>query len=332
MSAEATTTAGDARPANLSRQRLLRSALPAVSLVLVLILIWAFNPRAISYFGLNLMLNLAIPIALATIAQMCVMATNELDLSIGAFVGYVACVTGTYVAADPALAVLMLAGGIVVYMLAAVVIHLRGVPSIVVTLGLSFFWGGLALLIRPTPGGVAPEFLKALLSWQPPFVPLPVVLAIVLALSVHVLLMRSSYGAILRGSGGNERAIRRAGWSILKAKVTMFALAGFFGILSGMLLVGVSSSADATMASGYTLLSIAGAVIGGAEFVGGRISPIGAVIGALVLQLASSALNFLQLPFLPGGRIPQEWQVGAQGIFLILILAARVLISRSNSK
>jgi ribose transport system permease protein len=332
MTAEVTKTVDESRPSNISRQRLLRSVLPAVSLVLVLLLILAFNPRAISYFGLNLMLNLAIPIALATIAQMCVMATNELDLSIGAFVGYVACVTGTFMATEPALAVLMLAGGIVVYMLAAVVIHLRGVPSIVVTLGLSFFWGGLALLIRPTPGGVAPEFLTAFLSWQPPFVPLPVVLAIVLALSVHVLLMRSSYGAILRGSGGNERAIGRAGWSILKAKVAMFALAGFFGILSGMLLVGVSSSADATMSSGYTLLSIAGAVIGGAEFVGGRISPIGAVIGALVLQLASSALNFFQVPYLPGGRIPQEWQVGAQGVFLILILAARVLISRSSSK
>jgi len=92
----------------------------------------------------------------------------------------------------------------------------------------------------------------------------------------------------------------------------------------------VSSSADANMATGYTLLSIAGAVIGGAEFVGGRISPIGAVIGALVLQLASSALNFFQVPFLPGGRIPQEWQVGAQGMFLIIILAARVLISKAE--
>ncbi|MDR7030861.1 ABC transporter permease [Rhizobium rosettiformans] len=332
MRAELTNPAGEGTAVNLSRQRALRSALPAVSLVLLLLLIWAFNPRAISYFGLNLMLNLAIPIALATIAQMCVMATNELDLSIGAFIGYVACVTGTFMASQPALAVLMLAAGILVYMLAAAVIYMRAIPSIVVTLGLSFFWGGLALLIRPTPGGRAPEFLTKFLSWQPPLVPLPVVLSLVLALSVHLLLMSSSYGTILRGSGGNERAIGRAGWSILKAKVTMFALAGFFGVLSGMLLVGVSSSADATMASGYTLLSIAGAVIGGAEFVGGRISPIGAVIGALVLQLASSALNFLQVPFLPGGRIPQEWQVGAQGFFLILILAARVLISRSNSK
>jgi len=312
------------------RQRLARAALPAISLVLVIAAIWWFNPRAISYLGFNLMLNLAVPVALATVAQMCVMATNELDLSIGAFVGFSACVTATYMPGEPALAWLILCGGVVAYMAAATIIHLRNVPSIVVTLGLSFVWGGLALIIRPTPGGAAPEFLKAIMGLKTPFVPLPVILAVILALGTHLLLMRSSYGAVLRGVGGNARAVDRAGWSILKAKMAMFALAAIFGILAGMALVGVSSSADANMAGGYTLLSIAGAVIGGAEFVGGRISPIGAVIGALVLQLASSALNFFQVPFLPGGRIPQEWQVGAQGVFLIAILAARALIGRSE--
>lgn len=328
MTAELAKAGAGAALSASSRQRALRGALPAASLLIVLAAIWYFNPRAISYFGLNLMLNLAIPVALATIAQMCVMATNELDLSIGSFVGFVACVTATYMSSQPLLALLMLAGGILVYMLAATIVHLRNVPSIVVTLGLSFFWAGLAVLIRPTPGGAAPTFLRELMRWQPPFVPLPVLLAVLIGVGVHLLLMRSSYGAVLRGVGGNARAVHRAGWSILKAKVAMFGLAGVFGILSGLTLVGVSSSADANMATGYTLLSIAGAVIGGAEFIGGRISPIGAVIGALVLQLAASALNFFKVPFLPGGRIPQEWQVGAQGMFLIVILAARVLISK----
>ena len=53
--------------------------LPALSLALVLVAIAWLNPRAISYFGFSLMLNLAIPIALATIAQMFVIASNELD-------------------------------------------------------------------------------------------------------------------------------------------------------------------------------------------------------------------------------------------------------------
>ena len=38
--------------------------------------------------------------------------------------------------------------------------------------------------------------------------------------------MRSSYGVVLRGAGGNPRAVERAGWSMLRVKVTMFALAG----------------------------------------------------------------------------------------------------------
>jgi hypothetical protein len=49
----------------LKAQRLLRALLPALSLALVLMAIATLNPRAISYFGFTLMLNLAIPIALA---------------------------------------------------------------------------------------------------------------------------------------------------------------------------------------------------------------------------------------------------------------------------
>ncbi len=90
--------------------------------------------------------------------------------------------------------------------------------------------------------------------------------------------MRSAAGAVLRGAGGNPAAIARAGWSLLRAKITMFALAGFFGVLSGLSLVGLTTSADANIALRYTLLSIAGVILGGGEFVGGRVSPIGAVI------------------------------------------------------
>ena len=48
---------------------------------LLLAAIFYLQPRAMSYFGLNLLLNLAVPIALATIAQMFVITVNDLDLS-----------------------------------------------------------------------------------------------------------------------------------------------------------------------------------------------------------------------------------------------------------
>ncbi len=83
-----------------------------------------------------------------------------------------------------------------------------------------------------------------------------------------------------------------------------------------MALIGITTSADANIGNGYTLLSIAGVILGGGEFVGGRVSPIGAVIGALTLALAAS-------PLLTFMHIPPDWQVGANGAILIIVLAAR---------
>ena len=88
---------------SLRSPRCLRALLPALSLaVAARRRSSTCNPRAMSYVGLNLMLNLAVPIALATIAQMCVITVNDLDLSIGAFVGFVACVAATWLHDDAA--------------------------------------------------------------------------------------------------------------------------------------------------------------------------------------------------------------------------------------
>lgn len=304
--------------------RLLRNALPALSLGAVLIAIFIIQPNAMSYFGLNLMLQYAVPIALATIAQMFVITVNDLDLSIGAFVGLVACIGATYLHETPLLGLLMLLGCIAVYAAMGALIQLRDLPSIVVTLGMSFVWLGIAVLILPTPGGKSPEFIKALMGVKVPGIPFPVIAAAVIALIVHFMLMNSSYGAVLRGAGGNPKALARAGWSMLGIKMTMFALAGFFGVLSGLSLVGLTTSGDAHIADRYTLYSIAGAILGGAEFVGGRVSPIGAVLGALTLTLTGSFLIFL--------RISPDWQIGAQGAILIIVLALRALISRGERR
>jgi ribose transport system permease protein len=304
--------------------RILRGLLPPLSLAVLLVSIFWLQPRTMSYFGLNLLLNLAIPIALATIAQMFILCVNELDLSIGGFVSLVACITATWVHDTPLLGILALAGLIAAYAGLGALIYLRNLPSIVVTLGMSFVWLGLAILVLPTPGGTAPEYIRSLMTLKPAFVPFPIIAAVLLAGIVHVGLMRSAAGTILRGAGGNPAALARAGWSILRIKMTMFALAGFFGVLSGMALVGLTTSADANIALRYTLLSIAGVILGGGEFVGGRVSPIGAVIGAMTLALAGSFLSFL--------RLNPDWQIGAQGAILIIVLALRLLISRADRR
>ena len=299
---------------------LMRLLIPALSMTVLLAAVFWLQPRAMSYFGLNLLLNLAVPIALATIAQMLVMAVNDLDLSIGTFVSFVACVTATFLRDAPLVGTLILLGAVGVYALMGVVIYLRNLPSIVVTLGMSFVWAGLAVLLLPAPGGQAPDWVRWLMTVKPPLMPMAIVASIIIAVVAHLIVMRSSLGVLIRGVGGNQRSVERAGWSIIGARAAAYGLAGLFAVGAGIALVGLTTSADANIALRYTLLSIAGVILGGGEFTGGRVSPIGAVIGALTLTLAGSFLSFL--------RISPDWQIGAQGAILIIVLALRLVFNR----
>lgn len=307
----------------LTSRKFLRSALPAASLIILLAAIFYIQPRTMSYFGLNLMLQYAVPIALATIAQMFIITVNDLDLSIGPFVGLTACIGATLLATAPLMGIFALAACVAAYAGLGALIHWRNLPSIVVTLGMSFVWLGIAVIVLPTPGGTAPPWIKAVMGVNIPGIPFPIVAATVIALAVQGALMHTSYGVVLRGAGGNPRAIGRAGWSLLKTKVVMFAAAGFFGVLAGLSLIGLTSAADAHIADRYTLYSIAGVILGGGEFVGGRVSPTGAVLGALTLTLTGSFLIFI--------KISPDWQIGAQGAVLILVLALRALINRREA-
>ncbi len=106
----------------------------------------------------------------------------------------------------------------------------------------------------------------------------------------------------------------------MRIRAGVYALAGGFGALSGLTLVGLTTSGDANIAARYTLVSIAAVILGGGEFTGGRVSPTGAVLGAMTLTLAASFLTFL--------NIPPDWQIGAQGIILIIVLTLRAVIDR----
>ena len=302
----------------------LRSILPAASLAVLLAAIFWLQPRTMSYFGLNLLLNLAVPIALATIAQMFLLCVNDLDLSIGAFVSLVACIAATWLNDTPVLGVLALAVLVAIYAGMGALIEIRQLPSIVVTLGMSFVWLGPGGDGAPHPGrrgaglGADTDDPEALAG----------------ALPDHRLgrprrrRPRRPDALVLR-----RRAARRRRQPALRRPRRLVDGAGqgddvrsrrLFGVFSGIALIGLTTSADANIALRYTLLSIAGVILGGGEFVGGRVSPIGAVIGAMTLTLAGSFLSFL--------RLNPDWQIGAQGAILILVLALRVLISRAEAR
>jgi ribose/xylose/arabinose/galactoside ABC-type transport system permease subunit len=299
-----------------------RVMLPAVALAVMLAGIFVLQPRAMSYNGLRLLLGLGLPLMFAAMAELCVIAASDIDFGLGTFIGLVNCIAAKYLASEPLLAVAVLAGLVLAYAAMGAFIQVRRLPSIVVTLGASFVWLGLAVLVLPSPGGAVPDWLTHLVRLRPPLVPLPIVAAVLLGLFGHWLFMRTSYGVVLRGVGSTPASLERAGWSLLVARSTLYGLAGVFGVIAGLLVTGLNTSGDATIGAAYTLLAVAAVIIGGGEFVGGVVSPPGAVIGAFIMLLTGALLSFMD--------VSTDWQLSVQGAILILVLSTRALQRRRS--
>ena len=191
----------------------LRAALPAVVFAALLAAVFWQQPRTMSYFGVNLLLSLALPVLLASLAQMLLMAIGDLDLSIGSFVSLVTCVAAVILPPQPVVGTLCLIGLVGLYGLVGLLIAWRSLPSVVVTLGMSFVWLGLGVILLPIPGGTAPVWLAGLMHWKPPLVPLALWGAALAAAVMQVVVMRSAIGTVVRGFGGNARAVVRSGWN-----------------------------------------------------------------------------------------------------------------------
>jgi ribose transport system permease protein len=301
----------------LGRGQVIADALPGAALVAMLITSFLVVPGSFSTQGLNLLLSSAVPLVAASLSQMFIIAYGDIDLATGYAVGFANAVTARYLAPDPLIAVGLLLVLVAGYAITAVIVQVRRTPSIIVTLGGSFVWLGWGLVVLPIPGGTAPGWLAGVFSWQPPVIPSAVIMAAVLAVAGYVLTSRMSFGAVIRGAGSNQATVQRAGWSLLRVRVTCYVLAGIFAAVSGLALTGITSSGDPNASANYTLLAIAAVILGGGEFAGGRAPALGAVTGALVITLVGSLLVFF--------NVSSSYQAGAQGLILIIVLAGRAL-------
>jgi ribose transport system permease protein len=103
-------------------------------------------------------------------------------------------------------------------------------------------------------------------------------------------------------------------------RLILFGLAGIFVLLAGLAVTANTTSGDANASQGYTLLSIAAVILGGGQFTGGIIAPVGTVAGAITISLVGSLLAFL--------NVSSDYQIGVQGAILIAVLAGRALTRR----
>jgi ribose transport system ATP-binding protein len=303
-------------------KKALVSATPFVSLALVLAVMASQNPRIASVFGLDLLLWAAVPVALVALAQMFVVGGSEIDLGIGAFAGLINVVSATLLIDTPSLGALFFVGALVAYCALGALIQLRRIPAIVVTLGASFIWGGIAYTLQPTPGGSSPDWLTAAISWSVPGLPTSLVVLALVAAAAFVL-DRTPLGVTMRAFGANPVAMSRAGWSAPKYASLRYLIAGVFGLLAGLSLTAINTASDYNSGGSYTLLSVAAVVVGGCSLAGGLISPLGVVAGSVTLSLIGALLGML--------NVSSDYNAAVQGVLLLLILALKSLANRRSS-
>ncbi|MFZ4575389.1 MAG: ABC transporter permease [Phycisphaerales bacterium] len=125
--------------------------------------------------------------------------------------------------------------------------------------------------------------------------PVPVFVMLGVCAVASVVLARTVFGRSIYAIGGNETAAKYCGVPVGRVKVISHTLCGLLAGLSACMAVGYFGSASPGDGEGYELKVIAAAVIGGAALSGGRGSALGAVLGAVLVEIIHNALLILNI-------------------------------------
>ena len=241
--------------------------------------------------------NKAALLAFVAAAQSLVVITGGIDLSAGMVLVLCNCLASTVVIGDTFQALggvaLVLTTGLACGGFNGVLVVVGRLQPIVATIASSALFFGLALILRPSPGGGVDETLADLTTSQigGAFPASLVFLAAVIAI-VWIPFSRSIYGRAAYSIGSAQSAAFMSGLPIRRAQLLAYALAGLLSGVAGLYLTFFSYTGEAAYASGsaYTLYSIASVVLGGVSLAGGRGSLVGAVFGALAFRTIGDLL------------------------------------------
>ena len=266
--------------------------------------------------------NEVFALAMVAMAQTLPVLLGGLDLSVGAIMTLVNCLASLVLNGSPlemTLGVLLcMATGAACGLVNGCVVVYGRIQPIIATLATGAVFMGIALFLRPSPGGDVDGDLSWAMTndlyevaatygfagdgeaaWFQPIasVPVPLLLLVAVALFVWLPFARSVIGRTVYAIGSGEGAAYMSGLPIDRARLAAFTLGGFFAGLGGLYLALQTSSgnADIPQAGAYTLNSIAAVVIGGTSLLGGVGSAIGSIFGALVLRTISFNFRIFEI-------------------------------------
>lgn len=298
-----------------------RGTLLALGIFVFMFIIYTANhPAGFTANVVQTAANKGVLLAFVAIAQTLVVITAGIDLSVGMIFLLTNCLASWLVVGTPmetALGVVaVLAVGLACGALNGAIVIYGRLQPIVATIATGAIYFGIALLLRPFPGGSVNEDLADALTGRIfSVVPTSIVVLALTVLLIWVPFSRSVLGRAAYAAGSSEVAAYMSGVPIRRGKFAAYTLAGLFAAIGGLFLTFFTYTGEAAYASGnaYTLFSIASVVLGGVSLFGGRGSAIGAVFGALAFRTIGDLLFVFDFDPL--------WQPLFQGIILLVAVS-----------
>ena len=297
---------------------------PGALVALVIILLGSYllshNPAYLSTFNMSTLLTAAAGLGFIALGQNIALLTGGIDLSVGPLSGFIVVVGSFFINEHKSAGqlilglVLMLAVAVAVGLINGSLIRFGRFTPIAATLATYIALGGFALLLRPQQGGFFTQGFQDFVNTSYGPIPLFFIILVVVTLALEYFLRRRKWGWRLRAVGSDEESSRRIGISLNRTVILGYLATAVLVFAGAIVLIGQYGIGDPSQGPPYTLTSITAVVLGGTSLLGGRGTFIGTLLGAILLQQALNATNFLQLG--------TTYQYYFQGV---LILAAAIL-------
>jgi ribose/xylose/arabinose/galactoside ABC-type transport system permease subunit len=170
-----------------------------------------------------------------------------------------------------------------------------GVHPFIITLGGMGVYRGTAFVTTKgqSIGDLPPAFGDAIRTRIGDIFIVPAAVMVVVGIAGAWVFSRTVFGRRVFAVGGNEVAAKYAGVPVALTKIKVFTIAGLLAGLSAFLALGYYGAASSADGTGYELEVIAAAVVGGASLSGGRGTALGAVLGAIIIQLINNGFDVL---------------------------------------
>lgn len=236
------------------------------------------------------------PLAIMAIGQTFTILTGGIDLSVAAIAAFASATTAVLMTSPlvlfgfdfgylpiPLCIGIGLLVGLVAGLLNGWVISAFKIPDFIATLGTMQIFRGVALLTtegQSVPGPSSTREMPDAFTWWGSAnlggIPVSIFVALICAAIAIYVLKFTALGRAVYAVGGNREAARVCGISVGRTKIYVYAISGLLASIAGILLVARLSAANALLAEGEELRSIASVVIGGTNLFGGE----GGVIGS----------------------------------------------------